>query len=466
MTSFFKVYLTIFWLCFFLPINAQGVKIRGKITKLPAYSQHTLFLKKYYGQSFNKVDSVIVSTDGNVALYDKSGATGLYAVSLDDSTDIQLILSPKESPVFRATYYDLLQARMELDSSFENQAYTHFTYLLDSINNVSYQLSTEELDLSKFHPKYLSIKTEFAESRTNLLYARRDALRLIRQLYPTTFAAFLSTVADHPLKIDDSSYLLGYDNLPAFLNAHYLDNLPFNDERVLLHPLLTEMLVTYLGEYSDNTVNGIKAATDSIMSKLRTNNKVRAYVLDFLGEQFLKKNIDQAFTHLVNQYGKGHHFNFDEPYTVRMNQILGSETGSSAPELNLQDIEAKTISLSSIASKHKVTMLYFWSSSCKSCELFHEAVKQLYGKYHSMGLEVYAVSLEPSFDTWKQQLAKIKTPWINVMQQTEGELPAMLYRVDITPKIFLINGAMQIVAKDLNSNNLESTIVSFLKQTP
>ena len=88
-------------------------------------------------------------------------------------------------------------------------------------------------------------------------------------------------------------------------------------------------------------------------------------------------------------------------------------------------------------------------------------LRELYGKYHDRGLEVYQVSLDPDEHFWKQQTAAL--PWVSV-RDAEGvnSQVLMMYNVLTVPDYFLIDRGNNIVNRAVNIKDLEQEIKKLL----
>ena len=88
-------------------------------------------------------------------------------------------------------------------------------------------------------------------------------------------------------------------------------------------------------------------------------------------------------------------------------------------------------------------------------------LRELYGKYHAQGLEIYQVSLDPDEHFWKQQTAAL--PWVNV-RDADGvnSQRLMLYNVQAVPDYFLIDRGNNIVSRAADIKDLEAEIKKLL----
>ena len=89
------------------------------------------------------------------------------------------------------------------------------------------------------------------------------------------------------------------------------------------------------------------------------------------------------------------------------------------------------------------------------------AMRELYNKYHTLGLEIYQVSLDPDEHFWKQQTAAL--PWISV-RDADGvnSQRLMMYNIQAVPDYFLIDRGNNIVKRAAQIKDLETEIKKLL----
>lgn len=130
--------------------------------------------------------------------------------------------------------------------------------------------------------------------------------------------------------------------------------------------------------------------------------------------------------------------------------------GSDAPEIKLPDTAGKWKPLSEV--KGKLILVDFWAVWCYPCVKSMPDVVKLYEKYHSKGLEIYAVSLDKGYYNWLEYCRREKLPFVlvNDAYSFNGK-SCKDYRVDSIPnKILLKEG--KVIAVDMSLYDLEKVI--------
>ncbi len=142
--------------------------------------------------------------------------------------------------------------------------------------------------------------------------------------------------------------------------------------------------------------------------------------------------------------------------------------GAMAPgfEVFKEDGQSK-ISLASF--KGKYVLLDFWASWCAPCRVENEHTKEIYNKYHPLGLEVLSFSLDSDLAAWQKAIAKDGLTWPNASDLIGGvKSPvAQEYGIAGIPAIWLIDPTGKIVADNLRGEDLLNKLNSiFIKSNP
>ena len=134
-------------------------------------------------------------------------------------------------------------------------------------------------------------------------------------------------------------------------------------------------------------------------------------------------------------------------------------TEAGVVDIRLLDNNGQERSLTSL--KGQVVLLDFHIFAMDESPARILALRELYNKYHSQGLEIYQVSLDPDEHFWKQQTAAL--PWINVRDADGvGSQRLMLYNIQAVPDYFLIDRGNNLVKRAAQMKDLEAEIKKLL----
>lgn len=142
--------------------------------------------------------------------------------------------------------------------------------------------------------------------------------------------------------------------------------------------------------------------------------------------------------------------------------IRGAERAG-FPDLALPDINAEKVSLAGVDAK--VILLHFWDVDDAAQKLFNlDVLLPLYKKYHSKGLEIYAVGVTADKALWASVIRNQALPWINVCDGFGTSSPAVnLYNLKELPTTVIITDGEISSAKIDGEDGLRRTLAKLLK---
>ncbi len=148
-------------------------------------------------------------------------------------------------------------------------------------------------------------------------------------------------------------------------------------------------------------------------------------------------------------------------YAIILNDFLSKkrtiEINSIAPEITLNDINDKPLSLSSLRGQY--VLIDFWASWCGPCRRENPANVELYNKYHSKGFEVFGVSLDDNKDKWMNAINADKLIWKHVSDLAKWEsTAAKAYNVTSIPQTFLLDKEGKVIAAGLRGEELKEKL--------
>jgi thiol-disulfide isomerase/thioredoxin len=129
------------------------------------------------------------------------------------------------------------------------------------------------------------------------------------------------------------------------------------------------------------------------------------------------------------------------------------DIGQDVPEISLNSPEGKPIKLSSL--KGKIVLLDFWASWCQPCRHENPNLVENYRKYHSLGFEIYQVSLDRNREEWLNGIKQDHLDWVHVsdLKYWESSVVSM-FNIRGIPMNYLLDREGKVIARNLRGPEL------------
>ncbi len=145
---------------------------------------------------------------------------------------------------------------------------------------------------------------------------------------------------------------------------------------------------------------------------------------------------------------------------ARRDSLLQQAVELNSPDLRLPDKDGNEVVLTSL--RGKTVLLFFWAAANDDARKAFNQLASSYKKYHSRGLEIYAVSFDTSKVLW--EAASSGTPWINVCDLRGAASPAAVtYNVTNIPSNYILDPTGKLIGKDLFGTRLDNKLNEILR---
>lgn len=419
-----------------------------------------LILGHHYGSRQYVVDTVPTDNNGTAVF---SGDTpldgGVYLVVMPKMNNQYFEMIVSEPKFSMRTDMNDVTGAMEVEGSLENEVmYRDLQFIKEKRNELN-SLEEKLNGLAEDDAKREPLMEEINKVNNEVLEWRE---KLYRE-YPDAFytklvkAAQEITIPEAPVNEDgttDQQFAYKY------LRQHYFDDVDFQDPRMVRTNVISTKVDRYLEKYVPKAPDSIGKAIDFIVDKARGNDDLFQYLVVTLLNKYASSDImgmDAVFVHMVDQYYKsGDAFWLDDAglyrITSKADAIRPTLIGKQAPNIVLQDTAGNDIPLYSITTDFLVVV--FWDVDCHHCQKEMPKILEAYPGLKELGAEVYAVYSQEEWDKWVEWLDDKKYPWINV-GNLSGKSPfQVLYNVDQTPLMFIMDKNKKIIGKRLSGDQM------------
>lgn len=137
------------------------------------------------------------------------------------------------------------------------------------------------------------------------------------------------------------------------------------------------------------------------------------------------------------------------------------EIGQPFIDFTLQTAEGESVNLAERIAANKVTMVDFWASWCGPCRHENPFVKAAYEKYHELGFDVLAVSVDQDEAAWLKAVEADALPYTQVRDVENSASDS--YLIYYIPSNFLFDQEGKIIAKGLRGEELEAKLAEILQ---
>ncbi|HEU4788655.1 MAG TPA: TlpA disulfide reductase family protein [Flavobacterium sp.] len=141
--------------------------------------------------------------------------------------------------------------------------------------------------------------------------------------------------------------------------------------------------------------------------------------------------------------------------------LNGVAIGKKAPDFTANNPEGKPVRLSENLKGY--TLIDFWASWCGPCRKENPNVVAAYKEFHDKGFNIIGVSLDKKKENWIKGIKEDNLDWQHVsdLKFWNSEI-AKLYGVRAIPGNYLIDSKGIIVAKNLEGEELKTTLKALL----
>ncbi|MDR0421157.1 MAG: redoxin domain-containing protein [Prevotellaceae bacterium] len=470
-----KIFVTVLLICAANAVSAQSYRIDVTIKGL---GDSTVLLAVHGGATKYAVDTAVLDKDGKGS-FSKSRALegGMYFLAVNGVALFDFLVSADGDDNFGIITDKNDYSKVEFVNSPENMAMSAY---LDYRNQhqKKYEELIEQLRASAEN------SDEQKELRTRLLNFNNPLIAFSDSLANKYKGKFLATVVNAFKPPVEPDFNLPEDepdrerkiamNYYLFNKEHFLDNIDFNDERILRTPFFESNIIDY---YFKNVLifkepDSIIPCVDKIMTRMQFGSKTYRYMLSHIFNFYYASTV-MGHEEIVIYLGENYYLKPEVTWetekfrTELINFIQRNKPtliGKTSPDLMLPTSDGKRYeSIHGLTADY--TVLYFYDIDCGHCKEETPRIKNIYDKYkNELGLEIYAVYIQTDEKKWQDFIAENSLNWINVWDPYRTGNIHNTFNTVTTPQIYLLDKDKKILARRLDSENLDKLLQLYISR--
>ena len=445
-----KLIITYFLFVFF-PLFSLG-QIEVKISNC---RDRIFYLQQFKGDRFYKIDSTEIKNGKLKYLIKKNIVPGMYRISDGKNGFVFFVDEPD---IDFETQWPAMQDSLKIIKSEENKIYYSYISFRNETNKKLELLSPVLTWYPKNTEFYKTAYHEFDQVQ-NKLHIWADS---IIKHHPKALVSKMIKIDMKPFVPPD----LQIEEQKKYFQNHWFDNVDFNDTSLIYSDIFIEKITDFLGLFSDQNMSKAELeqefsfAVDKILQLTFDNDKMYAFVFNYLVQGFEHYHFDEVLLHIATNYNvPGQCENNDEDSDIyqRLEKYKKMAVGNVVPDIVLPNIEGKIMSLSKINANYKLVL--FWSSKCSHCMRLLPKLKKWYKNIDNKNLVIFSVSLDDNKENLEQALTMLNLPWTVVTDFNGWDNAAAIdYNIYATPTMFLLDKNNKILAKPITYNGLKRSV--------
>lgn len=479
--------MRILFLATFLTLTSSAFsqKIKFKISNI---EDTTLNLVRYFGKGLYYADTAEMK-NGVIEFDGSKQKPGSFALFLPGEQLLEFVYNNEDIYIESTPRNPMPNAKVK--KSKENKVFLAYVSFIGKERAQIKILSTEMDTLNADSKRYQVLKKMIEDKNQGVLDYQKKLVKDNPDLLISKIINMSMDVDIPETPVDENGDVIDSNFRFNYYQAHYFDNVNFNDDRLVRTPIFHTKLQNYFDKTMVQHWDTVVKHAFALCDQLPAGSDMLQYTVSWITSHYEQSKImgmDKVFVEMAKRYycandkdgnSKAHWMPKDklEKLCERAYTLNPLVMGAVPPNISLPDTtDQNWRNFYSLSSDY--TILYFWDPECGHCKKITPKLQTLYGKkLRDRNVEIFAVgkAIGEDFQKWKDFIKKHNLEFINVAmtdrlyreaKRDAGQfvpkyttLKALNYQttydVFMTPKLFVLDKDKKIVGKGLNISQLE-----------
>jgi len=439
--------------------------------KIHGLKDSICLVANYYGNGTYVTDTLEVDGKG-IATFTAPAdqPRGVYILVISDKVYFDFVLNNDMKFTMETDKRDPV-GEMKISGSLDNEEfYAYMRYNQEKFKRIQAlqqhlkTIENNEDSVKVINDQIVQLNNEIIDYKLNI--ARERPFSFLAMLINAMKEPVITEVPTLPNGRKNSTYAYRY------FKEHYWDDMNLTDNRLIRTPVFHNKLKKYFDQVVVQNPDSIFKESVILIEKARPDPEMFKYIVWFITYHYENSEImgfDKVFVDIVDQYyvtGEATWVSGPvlENILKKANRIRPLLLGSHAPNMIMMDTTDQLVSLYNVNAF--ITILLFWDPDCGHCEKEIPHLRELYDKYkEKYELEIFSVCSDTSMAKMKEHIQKKKMTWVNVNgpRTLTGDYHE-LYDIQTTPVIYILDRDKRILAKRLQSDQVEKFITNYVKR--
>lgn len=423
-------------------------------------------LIRSYGDGNQYLDSAYANEEGKVTFKKSTRLdAGIYYAVYPDNNYVTFIMDKNQHFYLHTNTQSIV--KIMTTNSAENSLYYKNALYEEEFNRRINLLNSKTNSVDKKSTEYIDLKKE----RNSLIEEKEKVVQSYLNDYPKSFFAAFKYMGQNP-KLKEPKFSNGELDTVAqviLYRNEYWNNFDFNDGRMVNTPMYFNKMKNYFNLYPQRADSLLEGAKFLLAKADKGAKEIFQFTINYIlntykkstvmgGEKIMCYAIDNYYTYQKVFWADSTNV---QQAQIKSNQLRNSLLGAVGQDLKCKNEKGEYVSLYDLKAKVKIVFLY--NPDCDHCKKETPKLKELYNKWKSKGLEVYALNVEKENDKWINFINEYQLNWTNVIDPKNESKFYSKYYIDITPGVYVLDPNNKIICKQIMPEYLEPVIEKYLE---